>query len=275
MLAVQRAANDAGFLYRDQTKHDFGIDLHFELTDDRKDATGRLVAVQVKTGDSYFGNPKEEEGWWYYISERHSKYWLNHSLPVILALHDFKSGITYWERVASDSIERTSTGGSKLLVPRANILDDAGFDIIANFAQPSPSISTRAFSDFPGRHLVVMRDAMQAAARDDARIAFTLAHGTRQSVLTTPTLYHMGDPMGRYVLTAYREFDEYLALSIVVEHLTSLNEYLETEKEPPVTLKSLLAGFAMALPSDTHPDELKALKNYIFLHAEQYWGAPL
>ncbi|MCG2622988.1 DUF4365 domain-containing protein [Arthrobacter sp. I2-34] len=273
VLAVQMAAHTAGLISRDQTKHDFGIDLQFELTDDRGDGTGRLLAVQIKTGKSYFSNPTTD-GWWFYISERHARYWLNHSLPVILALHDDRNEATYWVRVASDTIESTETGGSKVLVPSGQVLDESAFAHIARFAERRRSISTGTFVDTPGRHRVVMKEAMEAAARDDARIAFELAQGTGTLMVTDAT-YHMGDPMGRYVLTAYREFDEFLALVLVVNHLTSLNKLLESVNEPCVRLQALLKGFAMAMPNDAHLDEVEHLKQYIALNAATYWGGAI
>ncbi|MGP5608410.1 DUF4365 domain-containing protein [Arthrobacter rhombi] len=271
-LAVQMAAHSAAFITRDQTKHDFGVDLHFEVTDDRGDATGRLLAVQVKSGVSHFRNP-HPDGWWFYISERHARYWLNHSLPVVLALHNDQTGHTYWAQVASDSIEVTKTGGSKILVPSEQVLDTGTFDKFRQFASRKAPTPTGAMADSPERHRVVMKQAMEGAARDDARVAFELSR-QGSPLMMTATMYHMGDPMGRYVLTAYREFDDFLALVLVVEHLDQLNKYLDEAKEPQISLKSLLSGFAMAMPSDATSDEVEELKAYIALNATPYWGSP-
>lgn len=274
-LAVQKAAIDNGFIYRDQTKHDFGIDLHFELTDNRGDATGRLIAVQVKTGESYFTSPNEDKGWWYYISDRHKNYWLNHSLPVVLALHNEASRQSYWQRVTADKLTKTKTGGQKLLIPSDQSLDKRGFGILANLAKLQAPTPSGALSNTPRRHEVVLQDAMHGAARDDALTAFEFASKSGKPVTVTDTLYHMGDPMGRYVLTAYREFGAFVSLTIVVEHLTTLNSLLEDNGYSKVAMSSLLAGLAMALPGDAHPDEVKTLKNYIYSNADAYWGSPL
>jgi len=273
VIAVQIAAHAAHLIIRDQTKHDFGIDLQFELTDDRGDGTGRLLAVQVKTGKSYFATPTVN-GWWFYIGERHARYWLNHSLPVILAVHDDQQDVTYWAHVASDTIESTEKGGSKILIPSSQVLDESAFDYIAQLMDRRRPASATEFVATPGRHRVVVKEAMEAAARDDARIAFELAQATGR-IKIAETSYHMGDPMGRYVLTAYREFDDFLALVLVVNHLTSLNKYLDSANEPRVSLRALLSGFAMAMPNDAHPDEVEHLKQYIALNATAYWGQAL
>ncbi|MGN8027222.1 DUF4365 domain-containing protein [Microbacterium sp. 22242] len=273
VLAVRKAANEAGVISREQTTHDFGVDIHLEFTDERDDATGRLLAIQVKTGSSYFAHATEA-GWWFYVDEKHENYWLGHSLPVVLALHDDRDGNTYWARVVPETLERTMSGASKILVPSSQVLDTGAFERISRFATRRAVAATGAFRDSPNRHRVVMREAMQGAARDDARIAFELSRGTG-SLKTTPTMYHMGDPMGRYVLTAYREFDEFLAMVIVVEHLTALNKLVRSANEPPVTLKELLSGFGFAMPNDAHPDETDNLKQYIVANASIYWGSPL
>lgn len=117
-----------------------------------------------------------EGGWWFYIDEKHENYWLGHSLPVVLALHDDRDGNTFWVRVAPETIERTRNGGSKILVPSSQVLDKAAFDRVSVFAARRVAATTGAFQDSPNRHRVVMREAMQGAARDDARIAFELSH---------------------------------------------------------------------------------------------------
>lgn len=175
VLAVRKAALEAGVISREQTTHDFGVDVHFEFADERGDATGRLLAIQVKTGKSYFAHATEG-GWWFYIDEKHENYWLGHSLPVVLALHDDRDGNTFWVRVAPETIERTRNGGSKILVPSSQVLDKAAFDRVSVFAARRVAATTGAFQDSPNRHRVVMREAMQGAARDDARIAFELSH---------------------------------------------------------------------------------------------------
>lgn len=273
VLAVRKAAQEANVISREQPTHDFGVDIHFEFTDARGEATGRLLAIQVKSGKSYFEHPTHD-GWWFYIDERHLNYWLGHSLPVVLALHDERNGYTYWTRVAAEKIERTAKDGWKILVPSSQLLDKSAFAQISHFAQRGTVVASGAFGDSAHRHRVVMREAMQGAARDDARIAFDLSRGTG-SIKVTPTAYHMGDPMGRYVLTAYREFDQFLAMVVVVEHLAALNELLLSANEPKVTLKELLSGFGFAMPNDAQPDEKDNLKQYILANASAYWGAPL
>ena len=73
---------DFGWIFREQTVDDYGIDAHVEIKDN-KQATGRLIGLQIKTGKSWF-KQKNEKGYVYYVSEKHRDYWLNHSLPVLI-----------------------------------------------------------------------------------------------------------------------------------------------------------------------------------------------
>ena len=73
-----------GFTVRPQNNRDYGLDHHAELIEDEQ-ASGRLLALQVKTGDSYFA---EQDGTdiIFRTDSDHMDYWLNHSLPVIVCL---------------------------------------------------------------------------------------------------------------------------------------------------------------------------------------------
>jgi hypothetical protein len=84
--------------------HDLGTDLWLMARDDRRFDLGLLVGAQIKTSESksatskYFKEPKLDSrgkvvGWWYResSSDDHFDYWLKHSIPHILVLHDLKS----------------------------------------------------------------------------------------------------------------------------------------------------------------------------------------
>jgi hypothetical protein len=110
--------------------HDLGTDIWLMARDDRRFDLGLLVGAQVKTGKDksaggkYFKEPKRDSrgkvaGWWYRESLRddHFDYWLKHSIPHILVLHDLKSRSSYWVQVTNDAVVRTR-GGTKILVPK-------------------------------------------------------------------------------------------------------------------------------------------------------------
>jgi hypothetical protein len=111
-----------GWVFREQPISDFGIDAHVEPYGDGG-ASGRLVALQIKSGLSWFGEPAEG-GWVYRGTDRHLRYWLRHCLPVVLLLHDPESGVTYWAQVTAPAAEYTDAGW-KIVVPAAHALGPA------------------------------------------------------------------------------------------------------------------------------------------------------
>src|SRR5438552_5965373 len=85
VLFLQQIVNEHGSIFRPvHQEDDVGIDGFIEPVVDEV-ATGGLVAVQVKSGDSYLSNDGSE--FVIPVDERHLKYWLEYMVPVILVGH--------------------------------------------------------------------------------------------------------------------------------------------------------------------------------------------
>lgn len=112
-----------GWAFREQPTSDFGIDAQAEKLNEGGVGGGRLIALQIKTGKSYFR--KRGDGYIFYGEERHRDYWTNHSLPVFVILHDPESGLTLWQRVEGHLIEEGSNGRWALPIPAEQTLDQA------------------------------------------------------------------------------------------------------------------------------------------------------
>src|SRR5690349_4413096 len=117
-LAVE---DELGWLFRAQPTEDYGIDAHAEVVDG-EDVRGRLLALQIKGGVSWFGEPCPG-GWWFRPAGKHVQYWTNHSLPVVVVLYHPETGRCHWQLVSQKTLVATSTGGWKLRVPAVNVLD--------------------------------------------------------------------------------------------------------------------------------------------------------
>jgi WD40 repeat protein len=117
-LAVE---DELGWLFRAQPTEDYGIDAHAEVVDG-EDVRGRLLALQIKGGTSWFGEPGDG-GWWFRPDAGHVRYWTSHSLPVVVVLYHTETGRCHWQMVSPKTLVRTPGGGWKLLVPRAHVLD--------------------------------------------------------------------------------------------------------------------------------------------------------
>lgn len=94
VLAVAMAANQAKCLWRPTTMHDVGIDGQIEYVVDGQ-ATGRIVLVQVKAGESFFRNEREG-AFRFYPPEKHKLYWERCPLPVILVLYNPENRTAIW-----------------------------------------------------------------------------------------------------------------------------------------------------------------------------------
>ena len=89
--------NDLEWIFRGQ-EPDYGIDAQFEVVDDNEVPTGRLIAIQIKSGTSHFKR-ENEEGFVISLEERHIKYWLRHALPVIIVAYNPDLEVAFWVHV--------------------------------------------------------------------------------------------------------------------------------------------------------------------------------
>lgn len=119
ILAVAAHVNRLGLIWREQPNVDVGIDGHIELVDSNGRATGRIVAVQVKSGPSYFRDC--EDHWIFTPDEKHRFYWELYPLPVLLMLHSPAEASTWWV-----DARQALRGGERLVaIPKSNLLQTA------------------------------------------------------------------------------------------------------------------------------------------------------
>ncbi|HVD39601.1 MAG TPA: DUF4365 domain-containing protein [Solirubrobacterales bacterium] len=92
---VERMVLAARCVWRPTSLQDIGIDGQIEHVAPDGEATGRLIAAQVKSGASYFRR-KRGDRVLHEVSEKHAGYWATFPLPVILILHEEESDLTIW-----------------------------------------------------------------------------------------------------------------------------------------------------------------------------------
>lgn len=120
-----------GWLFRRQLEGDVGIDAHVEPVVDGK-ATGSLLGLQIKTGESYLSERKVD-GYVYRPADKHVQYWLAHGLPYL------EKQNAWWEHVTRDTL--TSTGkGWKILLPINQELDPKWIGRLHEIAAGDPYI---------------------------------------------------------------------------------------------------------------------------------------
>ena len=112
---------DLGWVFREQPTDDYGIDAHIEIADDTS-PVGKLIAVQIKSGESYF-KENSQTSIIFRFDSKHAEYWLNHSLPVIIILYNPKTHKCIWEHLQKDNIEFISGDKCKIKISNKQVFD--------------------------------------------------------------------------------------------------------------------------------------------------------
>lgn len=117
-------------LFRPREKRDLGIDGEIELVDeidDKRYGTGRLIAVQIKCGLSFF-DETDGETYVYRGESKHLEYWSDFSLPVLIVICHPGTKDAYWTEFRHDAVERLDRGW-KIRIPRSNLLREASYNL--------------------------------------------------------------------------------------------------------------------------------------------------
>lgn len=137
--AVGLIFEQLGWAFREQPTSDYGIDAQAEKRDSKGEGMGKLIGLQIKSGASWF--KKRGDDYVYYGEDRHKDYWLNHSLPVFIVIHDPDTGLTLWQKVERHLVEEQSEGRWSITIPSKNTLDSDTENYIAEaVASDLPSV---------------------------------------------------------------------------------------------------------------------------------------
>ncbi len=130
---------DFNWIPRTIFQSDVGIDMIVELTDNGV-PNGRLIGVQIKSGESYFSEKDKAGNVIFRCSEVHANYWLNYSLPVIVVLHHPAARLTVWAQVSRTTIVKTGRN-YKIHLPLVNTLSAGNRGMLENLAPLAPAIN--------------------------------------------------------------------------------------------------------------------------------------
>jgi tetratricopeptide (TPR) repeat protein len=179
-----------GWAFRSQYVKDYGIDAHAEPFDGAHQPNGKLLALQIKSGGSYFRD-EADEGWWYWGENRHLRYWFAHVLPVLIVIYDPASKMLYWQHVTEDRVEYTDSRW-KILIPRDQILSEEAAAELRAIADAAPGASEDPVANslplLPPSAAAVLREAQAVDPDGTMRLARLLAHGREQPRLTVQTV---------------------------------------------------------------------------------------
>ncbi|OXM60508.1 DUF4365 domain-containing protein [Amycolatopsis vastitatis] len=179
-----------GWVFRNQPIGDYGIDAHVEPKTDGV-PSGRPVALQIKTGQSYF--EPTPEGWRYRAkgNERHLHYWLGHTLPVLIIFCDPETETLYWQHVTAERINYTPNDWT-IVIPRNQTITPDAKDAITSIAYAAvgatedPLDETMPF--LPPSVADAIRRVAASEPRGTLRLAVTLARGRDEPRLAVETI---------------------------------------------------------------------------------------
>ena len=141
LLGVFKVAlmlTELGFIFRQTSNTDVGIDGQIEYVNSTCEATGKIAAVQIKSGDSYLKESKtDKNNWTFYPDEKHKAYWEMYPIPVILLVYSPSNDKIFF----IDARYYLKVNGLKhFKIPKENILNSTNknklFETIGNFNEP-------------------------------------------------------------------------------------------------------------------------------------------
>lgn len=128
------------WMFREQPVDDIGIDAHMECTD-KNGKSQQLLALQIKSGESYFMENKTDYIVFRDINDRQYNYWTTNTLSCIVVLYNPKDNMCIWQKLTTDTIKKTCNGIGKgyfVNVPKNQVfLDDASNILLRTWANSS------------------------------------------------------------------------------------------------------------------------------------------
>ena len=127
--------NDFGWLFRpNHQETDFGIDGYFDIITENGQVTGKSIAFQLKSGNSYL-NEQNEIGIIFKGEIKHLNYYLNNDTPVIIIVLDIENENAYWEVFDKNKTEKSGKNW-KMTIPRSNLLNSKSKSKLFEYVGP-------------------------------------------------------------------------------------------------------------------------------------------
>lgn len=146
---------------------DYGIDAYIDIITEEGYLTGKSIAVQIKSGTSYFRH-KTEYGWEYFGEFRHLNYYLNHEIPVILVIVDTDKRKAYWEICDAGQTEKRNNGWSIVIPFHQGLNKDSKQELIKYVSPTIDYVSQleeqwarlEAIKEFKGMAIIIDKTAI-------------------------------------------------------------------------------------------------------------------
>lgn len=123
-------ATQMNWAFQRHSEFDHGIDAVIEELQGER-PTGRAVALQIKSGSSYFRETSQDGDWILRVEKRHLDYWLSYQMPVVVVLYDPDGDCAYWAHVNKSS-SRFTARNAVVEVPRLQVVSAKSRDSFAS-----------------------------------------------------------------------------------------------------------------------------------------------
>ncbi len=132
--------NEFKWIFRpNHNENDYGIDAYIDIVSEDNFVTGQNVALQIKSGDSFF-KTKSPNGFTFYGEMKHLNYYMNSQSPILIVICDSSKRKCFWEKFDGNKIEETKSGW-KLNIPANNILELSNKNRILDLLPPPKDYS--------------------------------------------------------------------------------------------------------------------------------------
>lgn len=158
-----------GFLFSQRINADYGVDGLLEIVSPDGHATGKLLGVQVKTGDSFFKGGVAGGGV-VYVAKSTMRYWREYSVPVILVLCDEKGERALWVRVDRGQFQETGKR-FRIRVPGGQKYNVSAISALSELAPEAPRrlLAEAILSPELIAENVAVQEALRATTTDAGR----------------------------------------------------------------------------------------------------------
>ncbi|HJP59115.1 MAG TPA: DUF4365 domain-containing protein, partial [Gemmatimonadaceae bacterium] len=205
--AAQSAVSKIEWFFREQPISDQGVDAIVEDVDviikksgrRREEGTGRLLALQIKAGPSYFSRPSPN-GWWFRFDQSHARRWLSLPMPVVVVLVDVENDACFWQEISSRTIVKAGKG-FKVEVPSAQTVITAAptWRVLASKASAvAVERYANSLAHLPPAVSKVIGEMSSAHSLDAAMLAFHLAEGRHNPEGTVEALLTAEPPWAQH-----------------------------------------------------------------------------
>ena len=134
-IAKEIIEGDLKWIFRkNPQENDFGIDAYIDIITNEGYVTGKSIALQIKTGNSYF-KEQNEIGWIFRGELKHLNYYLNHDIPVVIVLVNEKIKSAYWGLCDPSKTEKAGNNW-KITIPFNQKLDASSKSELSKYIGP-------------------------------------------------------------------------------------------------------------------------------------------